>query len=57
MLREPAEIDFEAAGKNRVALITDPTGGAMFLYQLEETARADPVVAAQQSNPNPTSPS
>jgi predicted enzyme related to lactoylglutathione lyase len=49
VLREPAEIDFEAAGRNRVALIADPTGGAMFLYQLEEQATADPSVAAQAS--------
>jgi predicted enzyme related to lactoylglutathione lyase len=47
VLREPAEIDFEAAGTNRVALIADPSGGAMFLYQLEERATADPGVAAR----------
>ena len=45
-LREPAEIDFDAAGRNRVALIADPSGGAMFLYQLEERATADPGIAA-----------
>jgi uncharacterized protein len=49
VLREPAEIDFEAAGANRVALIEDPTGAVMFLYQLEENATADPNVAAQAS--------
>ena len=47
VLREPAEVDFEAAGRNRVALIADPSGGAMFLYQLEERATADPGIAAQ----------
>jgi predicted enzyme related to lactoylglutathione lyase len=47
VLREPAEVDFEAAGRNRVALIADPSGGAMFLYQLEERASADPGIAAQ----------
>jgi hypothetical protein len=47
VLREPAELDFAVAGANRVALIADPTGGAMFLYQLEEQATADPAVAAQ----------
>jgi predicted enzyme related to lactoylglutathione lyase len=50
VLREPAEIDFEAAGKNRVALIADPTGGAMFLYQLEQKATADPAIAARTPN-------
>jgi len=49
VLREPAEIDFEAAGNNRVALITDPTGGAMFLYQLDERATNDPNIVAQTS--------
>jgi hypothetical protein len=49
-LREPSEVDFEAAGKNRVALITDPTGAAMFLYQLDEQATADPGVAAVTSS-------
>jgi hypothetical protein len=47
VLREPAEIDFDAAGRNRVALIADPSGGAMFLYQLEERAAADPGIAAE----------
>jgi predicted enzyme related to lactoylglutathione lyase len=47
VLREPAEVDFEAAGRNRVALIADPSGGAMFLYQLEERAVADPGIAAE----------
>ncbi len=50
VLREPSEIDFEAAGQNRVALITDPTGAAMFLYQLDEQATADPGVAAVTSS-------
>jgi predicted enzyme related to lactoylglutathione lyase len=50
VLREPSEIDFEAAGKNRVALITDPTGAAMFLYQLDEQATADPGVAARTTS-------
>jgi hypothetical protein len=47
VLREPAEIDFAAAGKNRVALILDNTGAALFLYQLDERATADPGVAAE----------
>ena len=49
VLREPSEIDFEAAGANRVALIADPTGGAMFLYQLDEQATADPNLIAQSA--------
>jgi hypothetical protein len=64
VLREPAEIDKPAAGTNRVALIADPTGAALFLYQLDERAAADPnVVAAvnevnmrrQQESPSATS--
>jgi uncharacterized protein len=46
VLREPAELDFAAAGANRVALITDNTGAALFLYQLEERATPDPGVIA-----------
>jgi hypothetical protein len=46
VLREPAEIDKAAAGANRVALIADPTGAALFLYQLDERAAADPNVVA-----------
>ena len=48
VLREPAEVDFEAAGANRVALIADPSGAALFLYQLDERATTDPVVADMQ---------
>jgi predicted enzyme related to lactoylglutathione lyase len=51
VLREPAELDFAAAGANRVALITDNTGAALFLYQLEERATPDPGVIAEV-NPN-----
>lgn len=47
VLREPAEIDFAAAGRDRVALISDPSGAALFLYQLEESAAVDPVVARE----------
>src|SRR5881394_893516 len=46
-----AEIDKPAAGANRVALIADPTGGALFLYQLDARATADPAVVAD-SNAN-----
>jgi predicted enzyme related to lactoylglutathione lyase len=46
VLREPSEVDFEAAGENRVALIADPSGAMMFLYQLDENATPDPLVAA-----------
>jgi predicted enzyme related to lactoylglutathione lyase len=49
VLREPSEVDFEAAGANRVALIADPTGAALFLYQLEEQAIAEPAVSSQAS--------
>jgi predicted enzyme related to lactoylglutathione lyase len=50
VLREPSEIDFEAAGANRVALILDPTGAAMFLYQLDAQASVDPNIAAQNTS-------
>ncbi len=46
VLREPAEVTNLAAGQNRVALIADPTGAALFLYQLEEGATADPSFVA-----------
>lgn len=46
VVREPAEIDFAAAGANRVALIVDPSGAALFLYQLDERAENDPTVLA-----------
>ena len=46
VLREPAEIDFAAAGANRVALIADPSGAALFLYQLDERAENDPTMLA-----------
>lgn len=49
VLREPAEIDNAVAGANRVALIADPTGAALFLFQLDAQAVADPVVAANAS--------
>lgn len=45
VLREPSEVSNAAAGAGRVALIADPSGAALFLYQLEEQAVADPVVA------------
>lgn len=48
VLREPAEVDNAAAGANRVALIADPSGAALFLYQLDERATADPIVADEQ---------
>lgn len=47
---EPAEIDSDVAGENRVALIADPTGAMMFLYQLSETATVDPGVQSQQAS-------
>ncbi|HEY8519635.1 MAG TPA: hypothetical protein VIN61_06120 [Gammaproteobacteria bacterium] len=47
VLREPAELRNPAAGANRIALIADPSGAAVFLYQLEEQAAPDPVIAAQ----------
>jgi predicted enzyme related to lactoylglutathione lyase len=49
VLREPAELDFQVAGQNRVALIADPTGGAIFLYQLDEKASADPIVVTEST--------
>ena len=45
VLREPQEIDIEAAGENRVAMIADPSGAALFLYQLDERATVDPILA------------
>jgi len=53
VLREPAEIDFEAAGANRVALIVDPSGAALFLYQLDERAETDPTVLANVARAAP----
>jgi hypothetical protein len=52
VLREPAEIDKPAAGTNRVALIADPTGAALFLYQLDERATADPAAVADSNVAN-----
>jgi len=52
VLREPAEIDKPAAGANRVALIADPTGGALFLYQLDVRATADPAAIADANVTN-----
>ena len=52
VLREPAEIDKPAAGANRVALIADPTGGALFLYQLDARATADPAAVADTNAHN-----
>jgi uncharacterized protein len=51
VLLEPSEVDFPAAGVNRVALIADPSGAALFLYQLDERATADPVIADEQRAP------
>ncbi len=58
VLREPSEVDFEAAGVNRVALIADPSGAVVFLYQLDERATADPTVIAdaQRATPAPAPP-
>jgi predicted enzyme related to lactoylglutathione lyase len=58
VLREPAEINFEAAGANRVALIADPSGAALFLYQLDERASNDPgaVADARRASPPPAPP-
>jgi uncharacterized protein len=47
VLREPAEVSNAAAGADRVALIADPSGAALFLYQLDEQASADPIVAQE----------
>jgi predicted enzyme related to lactoylglutathione lyase len=55
VLREPAEITSEVAGAKRVALIADPTGGALFLYQLDERATVDPAIAAQNQERGPRS--
>lgn len=57
VLREPAELDNAAAGVNRVALVADPSGAAFFLYQLDERATIDPVVADEQRAPPPPVPS
>ena len=59
VLREPSEVEFATAGANRVALIADPTGGMMFLYQLDERATVDPNIAAESAarNPPPARPS
>ena len=61
VLREPAEVDFAAAGANRVALVADPSGAALFLYQLDERATADPAAIADarrvSSTPAPPPPS
>ena len=54
VLREPAEVDFAAAGANRVALIADPSGAALFLYQLDEKATADPGVIADTTSHFPS---
>ena len=54
VLREPAEVDFAAAGANRVALIADPSGAALFLYQLDEKATADPGVIADTRRTTPS---
>ena len=58
VLREPAEVDFAAAGANRVALIADPSGAALFLYQLDEKATADPgaIADARRLSPPPAPP-
>jgi hypothetical protein len=56
VLREPAEVDFAAAGANRVALIADPSGAALFLYQLDERATADPGVVADMRRASPPPP-
>lgn len=48
VLLEPAELDFDIGGANRIALIADPTGAVVFLHQLDEDAVADPLVEAQQ---------
>jgi predicted enzyme related to lactoylglutathione lyase len=58
VLREPAEVDFAAAGANRVALVADPSGAALFLYQLDERATNDPGAIAdarRASSPPPPS--
>jgi len=56
VLREPAEVDFAAAGANRVALIADPSGAALFLYQLDERATSDPGAIADARRANSPSP-
>jgi len=44
---EPSEIRSEVGGAGRVALIADPTGAFVFLYQLGERAEVDPNVAGR----------
>ena len=58
VLREPAEVDFAAAGANRVALIADPSGAALFLYQLDERATSDPgaIADARRASSVPAQP-
>ena len=53
VLREPSEVDFAVAGANRVALVADPSGAVVFLYQLDEQATADPLVAADARRATP----
>ena len=48
VLFEPAQLNLDIGGENRVALIADPTGAVLFLHQLEEQAVADPLVESQQ---------
>lgn len=48
VLLEPSEVESEVGGAERVALITDPSGAFVFLYQIDEIATADPNVAARQ---------
>jgi len=50
---EPAELDFAIGGKNRIALIADPTGAMLFLHQIDEKAVVDPLVEAQQARRTP----
>jgi predicted enzyme related to lactoylglutathione lyase len=45
---EPAELNFDIGGENRIALIADPTGAMLFLHQIDEKAVADPLREAQQ---------
>jgi hypothetical protein len=58
VLREPAEVDFAAAGANRVALVADPSGAALFLYQLDERATSDPgaIADARRASSTPPAP-
>ena len=48
VLLDPAEIESAVGGRDRIALIQDPTGAMMFLYQMEEQATPDPSVEAMQ---------